>query len=699
MTSLSHFLALGFAAALSAFGANPAAPPHTPDPGGVLVAQGGLGGLLDIVAHTVRVTVHDGVAVTHVDQVFLNTEDRVVEALYLFPVPRGASVANFSMWINGKEMVGEVVEKQRARQIYDSYKRQQRDPGLLEQTDFKTFEMRIFPIPARAQQRVALTYYQELDFDNDQATYVYPLATSPRPGLVERVKGKFAITFEVLSDAPIAAFESPSHRDAFVVARHSPKYYEASLEATGGDLSRDVVLTYRVEQPSTDIGILASRPDGEDGYFALTLTAGDELEQPEQGTDYVFLLDVSGSMADDGKLSLSRRSIDAFVEALEPADRFEVMTFSVKPSKLFAELAAATPDARQRASRFLASQEARGGTRLRPAMAEAYRYGDPDRVLNVVVLSDGMTEQVERQELMELIRARPGHSRVFCIGVGNDVERPLLQRVADSAGGFAAFVSQQDDFTRQAAAFRRKVARPAASNVKLLFAGADVYDVEPQQLPDLFHGMPLRVYGRFKQGGTGKVTLAATVNGRDFQRDFDLELPKNEGGDPRVERMWAWHRIERLRHLEPAPTDEIVRLGEGYSIATEWTSFLVLENDAEYKRWQIERRNQLRFERDQRVDAALRQQLASMRDKAVQGLGPEGAADEQTRQAATPSGSQPQQQPATPSGWQPQPAGQRAEPVRRQRGGGGGIGAFDPLTAAIAGALALLALISLRRRS
>ena len=68
-------------------------------------------------------------------QVFQNTEDRQVEALYTFPVPKGASVANFSMWINGKEMVGEVVEKKRAREIYDSYKRRRRDPGLLEQVE------------------------------------------------------------------------------------------------------------------------------------------------------------------------------------------------------------------------------------------------------------------------------------------------------------------------------------------------------------------------------------------------------------------------------------------------------------------------------------------------------------------------------------------------------------------------------------
>src|SRR5439155_5770684 len=155
---------------------------HLASAAGLLIADGGQGGVLQVKEHSAHVTINNGVAVTEVTQVFVNTEDRQVEALYTFPVPRGASVANFSMWINGKEMTGEVVEKQRAREIYNSYKQVRRDPGLLEQVDYKNFEMRIFPIGPQAQQRVQITYYQELDFDHDWATYVYPLATAPRAG-------------------------------------------------------------------------------------------------------------------------------------------------------------------------------------------------------------------------------------------------------------------------------------------------------------------------------------------------------------------------------------------------------------------------------------------------------------------------------------------------------------------------------------
>jgi Ca-activated chloride channel homolog len=158
------------------------------DASGLLIADGGFGGVLEIKDHDVSVTVNNGIAVTEVHQIFRNTEQRIVEALYTFPVPNGASVSNFSMIINGKEMTGEVVEKKRARQIYESYKQTKRDPGLLEQVDYKTFELRVFPIAPGAEQDIKVTYCQQLEFDHDNATYVYPLATTTRTNIDQKTR-------------------------------------------------------------------------------------------------------------------------------------------------------------------------------------------------------------------------------------------------------------------------------------------------------------------------------------------------------------------------------------------------------------------------------------------------------------------------------------------------------------------------------
>ncbi len=659
---------------------------------GLLIADGGFGGVLEIEEHAVRVTINNGVAVTEVTQVFRNTESRQVEALYTFPVPEGASVANFSMWIGGKEMVGEVVEKERAREIYDSYKQERRDPGLLEQVDYKTFEMRIFPIAAGAEQRVQIDYYQELDFDHDRATYVYPLATVTRRELDSRTTGRFAFDLDVKSEVPIVDLESPSHGNDLLVVRHGERYSQASFETQGGDLNRDLVVTYAVSRPWTGLDLVTSRSGGEDGFFQLTLTAGDELEGIGAGMDYVFVLDISGSMDRDGKLALSRQSIAAFVRELELDDRFEFLAFNAAPTTLFSRLRDADAGALAEAEGFLADRRAQGGTVLRPALELAYRYKDPDRTLNVVLLSDGMTEQRERETLLRLIGSRPPGTRVFCIGVGNEVNRPLLQQLADEAGGLAAFLSRGDDFDRQARAFRRKLVRPAGSNLALEIEGVGAYDLEPQKLPDLFHGAPVRLYGRYAKAGPARIRVRGDVGGETLDRTVELDFPARDDDNPEIERMWAWHRIERLlREADRAGSresvvDEIVRLGEGFSIVTEHTSFLVLENNAEYQRWSIERRNALRLERDRRTQERLRAELERLRLESAMAMAPESdagasmaSAKSAPAAAAKPAAGRPPAQLAAN-----RPPAAQAAPARRRGANLGGGGAIDPVTAVLA---------------
>ncbi len=601
---------------------------------GLLVADGGFGGVLEIKEHDVQVTVNNGVAVTQVTQVFKNTEERQVEALYTFPVPKGASVANFSMWINGKEVVGEVLEKKRAREIYNSYKRKRRDPGLLEQVDYKTFEMRIYPINAQAEQKVQISYYQELAVDHDRAAYIYPLATVTRKDIDARTTGRFSINMEVKSAVPIVEIESPSHGDAFAIAEHTDSHITASLETKEGSLASDVVVSYTLSRPKTGIDLITSRQAGEDGYFLMTITAGEELAVLDEGMDYVFVMDISGSMANDGKLAVSRNSVEAFINELGGDDRFEVMTFNVQPDTLFDELRPATEEMKTRAGDYMRSQQARGGTNLVPAMSTAYKYGDPDRSLNVVVLSDGMTEQRERQVLMQQITSRPGNSRVFCIGIGNEVNRQLLEQMAEDSGGLAAFISRGDNFKIQAQGFRRKLMRPAATDIQIDYGKLSVYDVEPAALPNLYHGSPIKIYGRYKGQSETSVRLHGNVLGREITQTASLAFPQTDPENPEIERMWAWKRVDQLLKAADRSgargqvVDEIVRLGEGYSIVTEYTSFLVLENDNEYKRWKIDRRNDRRLGRDREAQAKRMERLEAIRNRAISDIGPQTSVKE-----------------------------------------------------------------------
>ena len=140
--------------------------------------------------------------------------------------------------------------------------------------------------------------------------------------------------------------------------------------------------------------------------------------------------------------------------------------------------------------------------------------------------------------------------------------------------------------------------------------------------------MPVRIFGRYKGAGKVNVKLHGEILGKAFSKSIQIDMPAADMNNPEIERMRAWHKMQRL--LDAADRngsrddviDEIVRIGEGYSIVSEYTSFLVLENDQEYKRWKIERKNVLRIGRDRASQKKLREQLKKMRNSSTANIGP-----------------------------------------------------------------------------
>src|SRR5258708_38820583 len=110
---------------------------------------------------------------------------------------------------------------------------------------------------------------------------------------------------------------------------------------------------------------------------------GKEVAQKQESMDYVFVVNISGSMADDGKLLTAKDAVAAFLNELREEDRLEVMTFNNKPDLAFGQLQPASASNKQRANEYLAKQAARGGTVLQPALATAYKYPSADRPLDV----------------------------------------------------------------------------------------------------------------------------------------------------------------------------------------------------------------------------------------------------------------------------------------------------------------------------
>jgi Ca-activated chloride channel family protein len=270
----------------------------------------------------------------------------------------------------------------------------------------------------------------------------------------------------------------------------------------------------------------------------------------------------------------------------------------------------------------------------------------------------------------------------------------MLEQVATDSGGLAAFISRGDNFERQAKAFRRKLTRPAATDLRIDIAGVDTYDIEPKKMPNLYYGAPVRIYGRYKNPGQAKVDVSYAVNGRALKLQVPLKF--TDDNNPEIERMWAWHRIDNLlkeadrNGTRASVADEVIRLGEGYSIATEYTSFLVLENDAEYQRWKIARTNLRRSETDRMAQADVRKQLENLRNKALADLGPEAVESA----PAVNKGTEQRFAKANIPGSVPAPGAQSSANNGRSQSvnfGGGGSGPVGPIFLGIAALWRLLA--------
>ena len=264
------------------------------------------------------------VATTHVEQVFRNDTDAVLEGTYFFPLPETASVSEFAIWDGDRRLVGEVRSREEARRIYDQIVRSQRDPGLLEYAGKDLFQASIFPIPARSDKKLELTYTQVLRAESGTVSYRYPLGTGHNLTTIGQVAG----TVEIEGKEPIRNVYSPSHA---VDVRTSRGGHSAllSFESAPNRAPQDFQLFYTLSAADFGLSLLTHREPGRDGYFLLTISPKDNWAEAEYAAkDVVFVLDTSGSMAEEGKMEKARAALLFGVRTLRDADRFNVISFA-----------------------------------------------------------------------------------------------------------------------------------------------------------------------------------------------------------------------------------------------------------------------------------------------------------------------------------------------------------------------------------
>ncbi|HVG30367.1 MAG TPA: VIT domain-containing protein [Pyrinomonadaceae bacterium] len=531
------------------------------------------------------------VATTHVEQVFRNDTDAVLEGTYFFPVPESASVSEFAIWDGNRRLVGEVRSREEARRIYDEIVRRQRDPGLLEYAGKDLFQASIFPIPAHADKKLELTYTQVLRAESGTVSYRYPLGTGHNLTTIGQVSG----SVEIEGREPIRNVYSPSHA-VDVTRRGDERRARVSFESAAGREPQDFQLFYSLSGEDFGMSLLTHREPGRDGYFLLMISPKDNWAEAEYAAkDIVFVLDTSGSMAEAGKMEKARAALLFGIRTLREGDRFNVVSFAGEERLMEGGLVQADARGRQRGAEFVESLRANGGTNINGALLAALRQfdgGANDRPKMLVFLTDGLPTvgETNAQRIVENASGQRREGvRLFTFGVGYDVNTVLLDKLAAENGGTSDYVEPKEDLEIKVSNFFAKVNYPVLTDLGLDWGGVDADLVYPRQTPDLFRGSQVTLIGRYRNASDLRnVRLRLSGKTGREARSFayeNLRFPMNSDDNDFLPRLWATRRVGWL--MEQVRTngeqkelrDEIVDLGTRYGIVTPYTSYLALESN------------------------------------------------------------------------------------------------------------------------
>jgi Ca-activated chloride channel family protein len=572
---------------------------------------------LEIRDHHVSVVIEDGYAVTTVEQVFHNPHSQDLEAIYSFPVPEHGAVSEFTMWIDGKPVSGEVLEKKEARRVYEEEKAAGREAGITEKDSYKTFDISVSPVRAGQDTRIRLVYLQGASVDSGIGRYLYPLEEGgvDEEKLAfwtanEKVTGSFAFDLILKPGYPVDALRVPNQPNAQVnrnadgswqvhigsqavaapveeQGQNPAPAFNPQQQASGAvfTLDKDLVVYWRHQSglPGS-VDLVAYKPEaGKRGTFMLTVTPGDDLKPITEGSDWIFVLDVSGSM--QGKYATLADGVQRALGKMRSNDRFRIVLFNNSSRELTNGYVNATPDQVKVYSDQLAAYQPGGGTNLYAGLSDGLRSIDADRTSAIVLVTDGVANVGETAQKAFIKLLGQKDVRLFTFIMGNSANRPMLEALTRHSNGFAVSISNSDDIVGKILEAASKVTHQALHGVTLDIDGIKVADLTPQRIGSLYRGQQLVMLGHYWGDGEAEVTLRGKVSGEKKVYSTRFAFPATATQNPELERIWAYASIQQMQQRmedfgEEADTKQaITELAVEHSLVTDYTSMVVVRDE------------------------------------------------------------------------------------------------------------------------
>ncbi len=552
-----------------------------------------------------------------VTQEFENPFPEKIEAVYTFPLPQNAAVDDMTMIVGDRTVRGKILRREEAEAVYEAAKTGGQTASLLNQERPNIFTQSVANILPGEQIKITISYVETLKYENGSYEFVFPMVVGPRyipssatggqestggngfapdtdrvpdasritpQPLPEGMRGGHDISFDLTVDAgvPIDGLNSKTHD--VDIERTDDHRARVRLRDLSTIPNKDFVFRYDVAGQKIADALLTHSSD-KGGFFTLILQPPEKVTAEDvTPKELVFVLDTSGSMS-GFPIEKAKETMKLALDNLYPYDTFNLITFSGDEHILFSEPVPATKENLTKAQAFLESRTGGGGTEMMKAIKASMDPSDAQGHVRIVCfMTDGYVGN--DMEIISEVQKHP-NARVFAFGIGNSVNRFLLDNMAKYGRGEVEYVTLNDDGSAAARRFHERVRNPLLTDISVDWNGLPVADVYPRTIPDLFGAKPVILTGRYTGNGRGTIRLKGKMSGRDFIREIPVDFSSSQTQHDVLATLWARTRIDDLMSqdfkgaqqgtMQEEVKQNIIQLGLQYRLMTQFTSFVAVE--------------------------------------------------------------------------------------------------------------------------
>lgn len=611
----------------------------------VAAQQGATPGQLTIVSKTgaptgvcplkhtdVRADVAGPVARVTVTQEFHNPSREPIEAVYTFPLPQDAAVDDMTMTIGKRVVRGRILRREEAREVYEAARAAGKAAALLDQERPNVFTQAVANIMPGDAIRITISYVQLVTYAEGRYEFTFPMVVGPRftpgggyrkpgergqpspratvdgdPGATSVVtdadritppiapKGTRAghtigLTVNLNAGVPLGEVRAALHE--VDIRREGATRAVVTLRRRDEIPNKDFVLRYTVAGAQMQEGLLTHAPRGPGavirtgGYFTLVVQPpADPPRSMVTPKEVVFVIDQTGSQA-GWPIAKAKETMRHCIRNLNPGDTFQLIGFNTEVYPCFEKPVPATPETIARALKWLEPIEGSGGTDILKSVDYALRIpDDPARLRIICYMTDGFVGN--DMQIIDYIGKHRGRARMFPLGMGNSVNRFLIEGMARAGMGAPDYVLLNEPGEAAAVRFHQRIAHPLLKDIEVDWGGLPVEDVLPRHIPDVFSSGPVVLKGRYTAPAEGQITIRGMLRGRPWSRTIRVALPAHRPDGSAIAALWARERIEELQSQDwiGAQTgkpnlevkEAIVQTALDYRLMSQYTAFVAVE--------------------------------------------------------------------------------------------------------------------------